>query len=64
MQRAAVEIEPHFRVDVLVRERPRAALGVGRDEVRAAHAAAERISVRLIKVVCRGAARRRNEVLR
>ena len=41
-----------------------AALGVGRDEVRAAHAAAERISVRLIKVVCRGAARRRDEVLR
>ena len=29
-----------------------------------AHAAAERISVRLIKVVCRGAARRRDEVLR
>ena len=50
------QINAHLRVDIRVRERPCAPLGVGGDEVRAARPAHERAAIGPVKAVCRRAA--------
>ena len=64
VQHTVVQIEPHRRVDVLVRKRPCAPLGVGRDKIRAARAAAERVAIGFVKIVRRGTPCRRDKLLR
>ena len=57
------EVDEHLRVDVRVRERPCAALSVGRDKIRAARPLPERAAIGIVEVVCRRAAHAVDKIL-